>query len=1340
MRSLKKTNFRNGFFIGLLIFSALLISASALSRDKAEEIMASQAVAADFRIIFTTDLHGRVIPYDYQSGKKYNEGSLAKAYTLIKKARSESGAANTMTFDLGDCLSDYTTEYIYQEDSNAVQPIYKAMKKVDYDAITVGNHDLSYGLSYIKKQYKNSGLSGKVILSNVKYATNNKTVWGGSKIIKKRIKAENGKYVTINVGVIGVVVPKLSSKTDDYTGVLISDDIVELVEKDSENLKSKGADIVVVLSHSGMGDETPEQYAKNASYALTKLENVDVVLCGHEHKEFPSEDGSSQSFYSLPGVNKKTGLVNNKVLIMSKDMGRSIGVADLKLSVSEKNGVKIKKAVPSLRHVKSSTAAAKEITDSKIMGKWDKLLRELAKNDKVIANVAEGELLNNYFGIIKDCNAIQVFNNAKIAFGLYYIYNNKPEYLDKYPIIAASRAISFGEIDGDDYISFNDEIRLSDISDFMGYNRHIGIYKITGAQLREWLEWSASAYESPTKENFSSSDSVLNTLIKSNNLKSPVKSEYVNNWTGCYFFDGIEYTIDPNPEPRYDVSGQKINDTNRIISITRNGITVNDTDEFILVADSVTLEKEAQKGISRNYISGFQVKAKKVQDVLKDYLISCSDIEDLSLQPDNNWRVFYSPDYRYVIKSGARSNTEAVKNNWTRLASNTSYAYYEADLGNQIEYSKTDETGPLLVVSPGIEEDTNQSVKILVQASDISGLRKVVYLRGDYNASQGAWNNQSCKDASHGFEVTENGIYSVCAEDIWGNRTVSKVRISVINSKILQKPVVNRYTNRSKKLTGNTEPGGTVMIQAGSGTFQVEADEKGKFEAEIPYQKADSKVKVWVLDRAGRKSAKNSIVVKRKGPNYPELDNITNSDEIIYGNLKDKNVDVVVIVGGKKVYLANDNVKRLWQKTSIYKKNIKVVKTDIKVKENGDFSVKVPIINGNTAVKLYTVDAIGRISRLVKTSVEVEGPNQPKVYAVTNAENVVYGKVPKCSDYKDAQYEIRVEAGNEEYKGVSDSEGRFAVNIKKSPGVGKEISVYAVVKDEKEGNLFSAVRDVNVVSADRYIKKTNSRLYLDDISNKKTHLTGNYKDARTGILISVGGNKYYNVVTDNNGNISIDLEDRPKANSVIYAVSRYETGEIEEVSKINVRKGKPEKPEFLDDVDNTVTCIHAATDEKCKMIVITGGKTYYSVNGKRNDITGDYRYSINVKRLKAGDRVEILAQNSVGYSEKRVVTVREAAPDTPYIEKITEDTKVIKGRVHIIAEPGYDKTPTVKYTGTKVWIKIGDKKKSAVVNDDGSFELKVKGNFKLKAGDIVTYWGENDYGGEGPKGNIKISE
>ena len=190
------------------------------------------------RLIFTTDIHGQVTNYNYQTGKTLDRG-LNKVYTMIQAARNEAGN-NCFTFDLGDSVMDFNSDYIYSQDTESLQPVYNAMTMINYDAITLGNHDFDFGYEYIVNQLEMSGLMNKCVLSNVYSSINGDSIFGAeNKIIEKQITSDTGTALTVKIGLIGEVTPGLSSRTEGYKNKLVAEDILENAQKQAAVLKEQ---------------------------------------------------------------------------------------------------------------------------------------------------------------------------------------------------------------------------------------------------------------------------------------------------------------------------------------------------------------------------------------------------------------------------------------------------------------------------------------------------------------------------------------------------------------------------------------------------------------------------------------------------------------------------------------------------------------------------------------------------------------------------------------------------------------------------------------------------------------------------------------------------------------------------------------------------------------------------------------------------------------------------------------------------------------------------------------------------------------------------------------------
>lgn len=211
------------------------------------------AAPVDLTILHTNDTHDHLLPYDARQGKSL--GGVARRAALIKQIKSQTPA--TLVLDAGDVFQGTPIYTFYQGEAD-----YKTMDQAGYDATTVGNHELDNGLANLLKQAK--GRSFKVINSNMLDQT------GKNIFLRKHIFERNG----LKIGVFGVLgddaqgaVAKKHQK--DYVFV----PPLELAQKLTDELR-KEADLVVMLSHSGLDEDT----------ALAKqVKGINLIVGGHSH-------------------------------------------------------------------------------------------------------------------------------------------------------------------------------------------------------------------------------------------------------------------------------------------------------------------------------------------------------------------------------------------------------------------------------------------------------------------------------------------------------------------------------------------------------------------------------------------------------------------------------------------------------------------------------------------------------------------------------------------------------------------------------------------------------------------------------------------------------------------------------------------------------------------------------------------------------------------------------------------------------------------------------------------------------------------------------------------------
>src|SRR5690606_6307308 len=104
-------------------------------------------------ILATTDLHMHVLGYDYFADRPSGRLGLSRAAALIAKARQS--APNCLLFDNGDGLQGSPMgDYLAEAGAlgpRQPHPAIAAMNALRYDAATVGNHDFSFGLGFLRR-------------------------------------------------------------------------------------------------------------------------------------------------------------------------------------------------------------------------------------------------------------------------------------------------------------------------------------------------------------------------------------------------------------------------------------------------------------------------------------------------------------------------------------------------------------------------------------------------------------------------------------------------------------------------------------------------------------------------------------------------------------------------------------------------------------------------------------------------------------------------------------------------------------------------------------------------------------------------------------------------------------------------------------------------------------------------------------------------------------------------------------------------------------------------------------------------------------------------------------
>ncbi len=1204
-RTLSKWKICLGIGVCSVLFAAVPVSASDTTT---------------VRVISTADLHNQVSSQDYESAGKSTAGSLAKLSTMIRNAKEEIAEGTCITVDIGDSIFGYAAEYVKAQNSAAVQPIYEGMSKIGYDAIVLGNHDFDFGYDYIYQQLKSSGLSNICLVSNVIRNSDGKAPWASTKMINRTVSTEQGRQVQIKIGIVGATRPSLSNMYD-YDGTLVTSGIISSVRDNAVALKRKGADIVIAIVHAGMGDNTSTDSDKDVAYALSKLEDVDCIMAGHAHRNFPSEDENVQIYYDLPGVNRNTGLVNGKPVLISADHGKAIGICDLTLSING-NKVRVAGAKPMIRRTTQAVTPDPEIES--IVNKYDDGIQK--QYQSILASLRTGDRVTGYFTLLEDNTMLQLNNEAKIRFGMQYQASREGQAYAGYPVISATRVYMDGSEGKDDYFDVSDNITWGDLMNVQRYEHNWNyIYWITGAQLKEWLEWSASIY-AQSGERFTN-DSVLNRLSVAENQTSLLS----NSWSGGYGqyaqFDGIHYEIDITGPAKYDSAGHVIHaQANRIKNLTCQGGAVTDQSRFLMVCNEISTYNLVLSDLTKQRL--VKKSDKNTVDYLKDYIQEMNRYAPIADESDHNWKILAGDEQR-ILRTSSLSELLAQAKSWYRktLEMTSYYGYYSADLSQEDK----DQYGPLLVLAPSTTETTNEGVSISVRTEDSSGVASCRYLAGNVDEDDERW-KQGIAVIGNQVIVHNNGEYTFQAADLQGNVTTRHINISNIDPNVLPAPEVVAPVNKKTVVTGYTKAGLTVFITVAGTTYSTTAKSNNTFSCDIGKHRAGTAVYVYVQDGQGRKSKTVKVIFDRTGPNPPTLDPVNNNATRLTGKIGETCVTMVAYVGSKYAYVSKGGTAA-YRTSSKYDPKRQIIEVNTKL-SNDRYSIPISAVNAGVSVRVFAIDLKKRVSIVTVRTVKKAAPNMPTINVVCDAENAVTGKIPSTKK----ACNVIVKISGKKYTAKSQKNGKFEVETPKLKS-GMLVSVYA--SDKSKGKTRkSASASCKVASKKHYVVKAKKIISVKKITSKTVQLTGKAKKG-TELYLNYGSS-YSKLDLDKKGRFSYELPRAIKSSEPVYFVDRQKDGSIIAVRQIKVKAAKPAKPALSSAITTKSKEMKILSKEDATLVVKIGNKTskvkkdYYS-KGKQA-----YVYTVKLPKASAAQKLVCYLKNSKGNGAKLTILRQKA--------------------------------------------------------------------------------------------------
>ena len=417
----------------------LLCALSAVSTAMAQEV--------NIKLLGTSDVHGRIVPWSYGADVEDKSGSYAQIATYVKDVRKNN--KNVVLVEVGDAIQDNQID-VFAKDKKYYKdhPIPKVLNEMNYDIFVLGNHEFNFGMKALDEILKD--IKAKKLTANFYHKKNDKRYIDATTIIEK-----DG----VKLGIIGLSTP-MSAKFEEDTGNLKDMKFTSPTEEartQVEKLKAKGVDAIIAVTHMGIENENniPDTGMRDV---INAVDGIDVVIAGHMHKDVPSET------------------IKNTLITEPHRYGTVVSEVDLTFDINDKKEVKLVKK-------ESKTVPVKALEADK---KIEEIYKPYHEKLRELNNVVIGQTANEMVPQETKHGVSAAFSKDT---GLSSFINDVEQHYSGADVVTFSfdhqkARMDKGDIKKKDII-FNYRYAGGDVT----------VYELTGKQLKEYMEWSANYFD-----------------------------------------------------------------------------------------------------------------------------------------------------------------------------------------------------------------------------------------------------------------------------------------------------------------------------------------------------------------------------------------------------------------------------------------------------------------------------------------------------------------------------------------------------------------------------------------------------------------------------------------------------------------------------------------------------------------------------------------------------------------------------------------------------------------------------------------------------------------------------
>ena len=232
---------------------------------------AAEALEAqkDIVVLYTNDVHCAI------------DNNIGYAGLATYKAEMEKDNFVVLV-DAGDAIQGDTIGIVSKGEY-----LVDIMNEVGYDFCVLGNHEFDYGTDVLSSLLEKA--KAQYLNATITYTGN------GKNLLAKTVPYAIERYGFLNVAFIGVSTPESITKStpryfmegDEFVyDFAAGEDLYKTVQSVVDEVREKGADFVVVISHLGVEEGSEPNRATDL---IANTTGIDALIDGHSHTTAPFE-------------------------------------------------------------------------------------------------------------------------------------------------------------------------------------------------------------------------------------------------------------------------------------------------------------------------------------------------------------------------------------------------------------------------------------------------------------------------------------------------------------------------------------------------------------------------------------------------------------------------------------------------------------------------------------------------------------------------------------------------------------------------------------------------------------------------------------------------------------------------------------------------------------------------------------------------------------------------------------------------------------------------------------------------------------------------------------------